>query len=101
MPTSPNSVRVQWLQPLSLNGINVTYSIHWLSENKFGPPIEGQTKLSEEGFKDQTEQLRYSLDITSLAADSLYAFTVWKTIIQYTFIWCILDAYPSHFRIIF
>lgn len=76
MPISPKAVRVQWLQPLSLNGINVTYSIHWLSENKFGPPIEGQTKVSEEGFKDQTGQLRYSTDITSLTADSVYAFTV-------------------------
>jgi hypothetical protein len=79
MTTSPKSIRVQWLQPFSLNGINVTYSVHWLSENKFGPPIEGQTKLTEEGFEDETGELRYIKDITSLAPDSIYAFTVWKS----------------------
>ena len=80
MATSPKSVRVQWLQPLSLNGINVTYSVHWLSENKFGPPIEGQTQITDEGLKDQTGQLRYTKDITSLMPDSIYAFTVGQTI---------------------
>lgn len=73
--TSPVSVRVQWLQPSSLNGINITYSVHWLSENKFGSPIEGQLKLSED-VEDQAVPFRYFIDITSLTANTTYAFMV-------------------------
>ncbi|KAK4016061.1 hypothetical protein OUZ56_031022 [Daphnia magna] len=73
--TSPVSVRVQWLQPSSLNGINITYSVHWLSENKFGSPIEGQLKLSED-VEDQAGPFRYFIDITSLTANTTYAFMV-------------------------
>lgn len=76
IPTSPYSVRVEWLQPSSLNGIDVKYSVHyWFTHSKFGPQIEGQPKMSEIS-EIETGPSRYTVDITSLTSNTNYNFTV-------------------------
>lgn len=66
IPISPNSVRVQWLQPINLNGINVKYSVHWLPDNTF-------MSIEQD---NQTGSHRYTADILSLAPNTNYTFAV-------------------------